>query len=137
MKKDFKCKDFQVVIFCEDTDFQGIVYHANYLKYFERARTQFLIDQGISQLELENSKLAFVVRDINLRYIVPARLEDSLLVKTSIRFVSKARLIFAQNIINVKSDTIICRGEVEVCFLDLNKNKPKQFPDKLLTIFNG
>jgi acyl-CoA thioester hydrolase len=45
MKKDFKCNDFPLTVFCEDTDFQGIVYHANYLKYFERARTQFLIDQ--------------------------------------------------------------------------------------------
>ena len=48
MKKDFKCNDFPLTVFCEDTDFQGIVYHANYLKFFERARTQFLIE-GLNQ----------------------------------------------------------------------------------------
>ncbi len=137
MKKDFKCNDFLLKVFCEDTDFQGIVYHANYLKYFERARTQFLIDQDISQVSLEASKLAFVVKDINLKFISPAKLEEELIVKSFVKFISKARLMFNQQIINKKSDIIICTGEVEVCFLDLAKNKPKPFPEKLLQIFNN
>ena len=137
MSKVIKCDDLNYKVYVEDTDFQGIVYYANYLKYFERARTQFLIDQGISQYELEKLDRAFVIRDINLRYITPARLEENLIVKTSVTFISKARLLFCQHIINVKNDTIICRGEVEVCFLDLDKRKPKPFPEKLLTIFNG
>ena len=135
MKKHFKCKDFSLTVFCEDTDFQGIVYHANYLKYFERARTQFLIDQDISQILLEASKLAFVVRDINLRFISPAKLEDKLIVRSSVQFISKARLLFSQQIIQLNNDTIICRGEVEVCFVDLVKNKPRSFPERLLKIF--
>tara|TARA_B100000768_G_scaffold164731_1_gene166838 strand:- start:4194 stop:4601 length:408 start_codon:yes stop_codon:yes gene_type:complete len=135
MKKHFKCKDFSLTVFCEDTDFQGIVYHANYLKYFERARTQFLIDQDISQILLEASKLAFVVRDINLRFISPAKLEDKLIVNSSVQFISKARLLFSQQIIQLNNDTIICRGEVEVCFVDLLKNKPRSFPERLLKIF--
>ena len=121
--------------FCEDTDFQGIVYHANYLKYFERARTQFLIDQNISQISLASSSLAFVIRDINLRYLTPAKLEDKLVVSSSVQCISRARLLFSQQIINPKNDTIICRGEIEVCFLDLSKNKPKSFPENLLKIF--
>ena len=135
MKKDFKCNDFPLTVFCEDTDFQGIVYHANYLKYFERARTQFLIDQNISQISLASSSLAFVIRDINLRYLTPAKLEDKLVVCSSVQCISRARLLFSQQIINPKNDTIICRGEIEVCFLDLAKNKPKSFPEKLLKIF--
>lgn len=135
MKKDFKCNDFPLTVFCEDTDFQGIVYHANYLKYFERARTQFLIDQNISQISLASSNLAFVIRDINLRYLTPAKLEDKLVVSGSVQCISRARLLFSQQIINPKNDTIICRGEIEVCFLDLSKNKPKSFPENLLKIF--
>ncbi|MDC0453916.1 YbgC/FadM family acyl-CoA thioesterase [Gammaproteobacteria bacterium] len=135
MKKDFKCNDFPLTVFCEDTDFQGIVYHANYLKYFERARTQFLIDQNISQISLASSSLAFVIRDINLRYLTPAKLEDKLVVSSSVQCISRARLLFSQQIINPKNDTIICRGEIEVCFLDLSKNKPKSFPENLLKIF--
>ena len=135
MKKDFKCNDFPLTVFCEDTDFQGIVYHANYLKYFERARTQFLIDQNISQISLASSSLAFVIRDINLRYLTPAKLEDKLVVSSSVQCISRARLLFSQQIINPKNDTIICRGEIEVCFLDLSKNKPRSFPENLLKIF--
>jgi acyl-CoA thioester hydrolase len=135
MKKDFKCNDFPLTVFCEDTDFQGIVYHANYLKYFERARTQFLIDQNISQISLASSSLAFVIRDINLRYLTPAKLEDKLVVSSSVQCISRARLLFSQQIINPKNDTIICRGEIEVCFLDLSENKPKSFPENLLKIF--
>ena len=135
MKKDFKCNDFPLTVFCEDTDFQGIVYHANYLKYFERARTQFLIDQNISQISLASSSLAFVIRDINLRYLTPAKLEDKLVVSSSVQCISRARLLFSQLIINPKNDTIICRGEIEVCFLDLSKNKPNSFPENLLKIF--
>ena len=99
MKKDFKCNDFPLTVFCEDTDFQGIVYHANYLKYFERARTQFLIDQNIYKISLASSSLAFVIRDINLRYLTPAKLEDKLVVSSSVQCISRARLLFSQQII--------------------------------------
>ena len=119
MKKDFKCNDFPLTVFCEDTDFQGIVYHANYLKYFERARTQFLIDQNISQISLASSSLAFVIRDINLRYLTPAKLEDKLVVSSSVQCISRARLLFSQQIINPKNDTIICRGAVSYTHLTL------------------
>ena len=65
-----KCNDFNLKVFVEDTDFQGFVYHANYLKYFERARTQFLIDNQISQL---NSEGFFVIKNINcLLYTSPS-----------------------------------------------------------------
>ena len=122
-------------VYYEDTDASGRVYHANYLKFFERARTQFLIDQNISQISLASSSLAFVIRDINLRYLTPAKLEDKLVVSSSVQCISRARLLFSQQIINPKNDTIICRGEIEVCFLDLSKNKPKSFPENLLKIF--
>ena len=135
MNKIIKCSDLKLKIFIEDTDFQGVVYHSNYLKFFERARTQFLIDQNISQISLSSSNLAFVIRDINLRYLSPAKLEDKLIVLSTVKCISKARLLFFQQIINPKNDTIICRGEIEVCFLDLSKNKPKSFPENLLKIF--
>ena len=126
---------YKLRVYYEDTDAQGVVYYANYLKFFERARTQFLIDQNISQISLSSFNLAFVIRDINLRYLSPAKLEDRLIVSSTVRSISKARLLFYQQIINPKNDTIICRGEIEVCFLDLAKNKPKSFPEKLLKIF--
>ena len=122
----------------EDTDFQGVVYHANYLKYFERARSQFLIDNNLSQTDaIAKRNESYVIKTINLSYFYPAILEDELTVKTEIELVSKARTIFFQSILNSKNDTLICKGEVEVCFIDNNSGKPKAFPLGLLNLFKN
>jgi len=122
----------------EDTDFQGVVYHANYLKYFERARSQFLIDNNLSQTDaIAKRNESYVIKTINLSYYHPAILEDELTVKTEIELVSKARTIFFQSILNSKNDTLICKGEVEVCFIDNNSGKPKAFPLGLLNLFKN
>jgi len=122
----------------EDTDFQGVVYHANYLKYFERARSQFLIENNLSQTDaIAKRNESYVIKTINLSYYHPAILEDELTVKTEIELVSKARTIFFQSILNSKNDTLICKGEVEVCFIDNNSGKPKAFPLGLLNLFKN
>mgnify|MGYP001957023056 FL=1 len=122
----------------EDTDFQGVVYHANYLKYFERARSQFLIENNLSQTDaIAKRNESYVIKTINLSYYHPAILEDELTVKTEIELVSKARTIFFQSILNSKNDTLICKGEVEVCFIDNSSGKPKAFPLGLLNLFKN
>ena len=126
-----KCNDFSLKVFVEDTDFQGFVYHANYLKYLERARTQFLIDNQISQL---NADGFFVIKNINITYSFPARLEENLLVKTDLRLKTKARLIFNQTIENINTKKICCEATIEVCFLDKISNKPKAFNKGLLEL---
>ena len=126
-----KCNDFNLKVFVEDTDFQGFVYHANYLKYFERARTQFLIDNQISQL---NTDGFFVIKNINITYSFPARLEENLLVKTDLRLKTKARMIFNQTIENINTKKICCEATIEVCFLDKISNKPKAFNKGLLEL---
>ena len=73
MNKAIKPKDLYIKIYCEDTDFQGFVYHANYLKYFERSRTEFLIDNDINQNHLLEQNQAFVVRAIQMKYLAPAK----------------------------------------------------------------
>ena len=126
-----KCNDFSLKVFVEDTDFQGFVYHANYLKYFERARTQFLIDNQISQL---NADGFFVIKNINITYSFPARLEENLLVKTNVQLKTKARMIFNQTIENNNTKKICCEATIEVCFLDKISNKPKAFNKGLLEL---
>ena len=122
----------------EDTDFQGVVYHANYLKYFERARSQFLIENNLSQTDaIAKRNESYVIKTINLSYYHPAILEDELTVKTEIELISKARTIFFQSILNSKNDTLICKGEVEVCFIDNSSGKPKAFPLGLLNLFKN
>ena len=138
MNPRFRSKDFYCRVYVEDTDFQGVVYHANYLKYFERARSQFLIENNLSQTDaIAKRNESYVIKTINLSYYHPAKLEDELTVKTEIELVSKARTIFFQSILNSKNDTLICKGEVEVCFIDNSSGKPKAFPLGLLNLFKN
>ncbi len=138
MNPHFRSKDFYLRVYVEDTDFQGVVYHANYLKYFERARSQFLIENNLSQTDaIAKRNESYVIKSINLSYYHPAKLEDELTVKTEIELVSKARTIFFQSILNSKNDTLICKGEVEVCFIDNSSGKPKSFPLGLLNLFKN
>tara|TARA_B100001175_G_scaffold282489_1_gene261639 strand:- start:158 stop:538 length:381 start_codon:yes stop_codon:yes gene_type:complete len=126
------------MVYVEDTDFQGVVYHANYLKYLERARSQFLIENNLSQTNaMSEGNESYIVKSINLLYHHPARLEDELTVSTEIELVSKARAIFFQSVLNSKNDTLICKGEVEVCFIDNDSGKPKAFPIGLLNLFKN
>jgi len=137
MSKVHKCKDLSIFVYVEDTDFQGIVYHANYLKYFERARSSCLKDLDISQSEQIERGKVFIIRTINIEFVKPAKIEDNLVVSSEIEYLSDVRLFFSQQIKRNESDDIICRGKVEVCFYDQNKDKPVAFPEKLLKVFKN
>ena len=138
MNLRFKCNDFLCRVFVEDTDFQGVVYYANYLKYLERARSQFLIENNLSQVDAKtHGNELYVVKSVSLSYFHPAKLEDDLIIKTEIELTSKARTKFFQSVLNKKNDTLICEGVVEVCYIDNNSGKPKVFPDRLLNLFKN
>jgi len=84
-------------IFYEDTDFSGIVYHANYLRFFERARSSFLNLLGIKHADLwDKHEMAFTIRTINLNYKRPARVDDQLEVRTTYDKITGARLLISQ-----------------------------------------
>ena len=136
MSKIFKHKDFSINIYVEDTDFQGFVYHANYIKFFERSRSDFLSSNNISQEILRKNNLGFVIKRIEIDYLFPAKLGDILVVKSSVEKKSNARMIFNQKIILKKDETPICKGLVEVCLINIDTKKPKPLPDDLLLIFD-
>jgi len=136
MKKIINCSELSFEIYIEDTDFQGVVYHSNYLKYFERSRSRFLSSIGISQKELRENDLAFVVKSIYINYLSAAELGDQIIVQSNVEKKSNARMIFRQKIINKANGNDFVNGEVEVCFINLLTKKPKKFPDDLLLIFN-
>ena len=98
MNKIIKCNDLNITTYIEDTDFQGFVYHANYLKFFERARSDFLAQNKISQKALRKNNLAFVVKKVNMNFISAAELGYDLIVKSSVEKKSNARMIFSQKI---------------------------------------
>ena len=135
MNKIIKSEELQITIYVEDTDFQGFVYHANYVKFFERARSNFLSAIKVSQRELRSKNQAFVIKSINLNYLYAAELGDNLVVHTSVEKKSNARMIFHQKIRCIDNKKEYVNGTVEVCVIDLNTKKPKKFPDDLLLIF--
>lgn len=136
MNKTIKHKDFFLNIYIEDTDFQGFVYHANYIKFFERARSDFLSNNNIPQEQLRDDGFGFVVKKIQIDYLATCKLGDTLIVQSSVYKKSNARMIFNQKIINQVDNKIICEGDVEICFINIYTKKPKPFPDDLLLIFH-
>ena len=135
MSKAIKCEDLKFTIYVEDTDFQGFVYYANYLKFFERARSNFLSNNNLSQKKLIESNTTFVVKEVHIEYFVPAELGDEIIVQSSVEKKSDARMEFSQSVKNLNNNNECVKGLVEVCFINLVTKKPQKFPDDLLLIF--
>jgi acyl-CoA thioester hydrolase len=101
MKHEQKTNAFTIPvrIYYEDTDAGGVVYYANYLKFFERCRTEWLRDIGHDQADLmRDPGIAFVVRTVNVEYLKPARLDDQLVVGLEVEKISRAQIFFRQHI---------------------------------------
>jgi len=89
----------KIRVYYEDTDLAGIVYYANYLKYIERGRTEFLRDRGVDQMALKaETGVVFAVRHLEADYIKPARMDDLLDVTTEVTSAQKARLVMTQEV---------------------------------------
>lgn len=103
---------FPVRIYYEDTDFSGNVYHAAYLKFLERGRTEFLREAGIHHSELATEGIAFAVRSMNIDFIAPAHIDDMLTVITEPVEASGARLKLRQTIL--REDVLLIKAELTV-----------------------
>ncbi|MCZ4346616.1 tol-pal system-associated acyl-CoA thioesterase [Devosia neptuniae] len=103
---------FPVRIYYEDTDFSGNVYHAAYLKFFERGRTEFLRDAGIHHSELAAQGVAFAVRSMDIQFDGAAHIDDLLTVTTAVASATGARLMLTQTI--MRADTVLTRASVMV-----------------------
>ncbi len=127
-----------VRVYYEDTDAGGVVYYANYLKYIERGRTEFLRDLGFDQGELiAQDNVLFIVRSIEANYLSPALFNDLIEVQTKIFSISHASLVFSQKIMNIEKNTVLFNAKVKVVSV-LNDNfKPCGFPPAILEKLNG
>ena len=103
---------FPVRIYYEDTDFSGNVYHAAYLKFFERGRTEFLRELGVHHAELAAQGVAFAVRSMAIEFEGAAHIDDLLSVSTSVARVSGARLVLEQTI--ARGESVLTRATVVV-----------------------
>jgi acyl-CoA thioester hydrolase len=119
--------EWSVRVYFEDTDSGGVVYHANYLKFMERARTEWLRNLGLDQLKLkQEDKLMFVVRKIDIQYKIPARFNDELLIQTVCVKTTDYSIILKQNILRDRQ--IITEGKVEIVCINSDLFRPVRIP---------
>jgi acyl-CoA thioester hydrolase len=114
-------------IYYEDTDLSGVVYHANYLKYMERARTEFFRLAGVTQMaDLESPEpTAWAIRGVELKFMRPGRVDDTLSVKTICTGISGARMTALQRV--HCGDTLLVEGRIEACIITLT-GRPRRIP---------
>ena len=125
---------FAIRVYYEDTDAGGIVYYANYLKFFERARTEWLRKIGINQEIFLQQKLGFVVRKVEMDNIASAKLDDLLKVSSSIVTLKRASLVFQQQITN-QAMRVLCTATIRIACVDFSQNKPCAIPELILGAF--
>jgi acyl-CoA thioester hydrolase len=117
-----------VRVYYEDTDAGGIVFYANYLKFFERARTEWLRAAGIGQQELlEREAAVFVVKNVNLDYRLPARLDDEITLTLTVEKLGRASVQFAQEA--WRGDQLLTTASVKVGCVDAATMRPRSLPD--------
>jgi acyl-CoA thioester hydrolase len=120
--------NWSVRVYYEDTDAGGIVFYANYLKFFERARTEWLRAMGIGQQELLDADgTAFVVKTASLDYHAPARLDDELTIRTTVEKLGRASVQFAQEA--WKGELLLTRASVKVGCVDTATMRPRSLPE--------
>jgi acyl-CoA thioester hydrolase len=123
-----------VRVYWEDTDAGGVVYHASYVRFLERARSEWLRARGVAQQRLrEEHGILFVVADVNLRFLAPARLDDELDVCVNAFTRRSASLVFAQCILRPADAATLVDARVRAACIDAATYKPVRIPDFLLT----
>ena len=120
-----------VRVYYEDTDAGGVVFYANYLKFFERARTEMLRAMGYELDVLAATEgIIFVVRSVQLDYLRPARFNEQLQVSATVGLAKKASLTFEQVV--RRGDDVLCKGIIRIACLDVQTMRPKVIFEDLL-----
>ena len=130
-----------VRVYYEDTDHGGVVYYANYLKFMERARTEWLRARGVEQdILAEQEGVIFAVRSAQLDYLKPGKFNQLLSVSVKVAEAGKASLMFEQAVVveknllinegnaEVESGELLCQGRIKIACLDANSLKPRAIP---------
>ncbi len=123
-------------VYYADTDFSGVVYHARYLEFLERGRSDYLRLAGVRHTELmegmRGERIVWVVRRMEIDFVRPARMDDVLAVETRTERISGARIFMAQQI--VRDGEILIRAKVEAAIIGEN-GRPKRFPNEWIEAF--
>lgn len=125
--------EWPVRVYYEDTDAQGVVYYANYFRFMERARTEWLRALGVDQPKLlYDERRMFVVVSTSADFITPARFNDELVVTARLTALARASFDIEQNIYRDSADgTLLLRGSIRAALLDADTLRPKRVPESL------
>lgn len=115
----------EIRVYYEDTDMAGIVYYANYLRYIERARSDWVREVGIDQLAMKEAGVVFAVRRVEADYVTPARFDDVLEVRTTLDSLSPARMVMVQEV--WRNDVLIFTAKVLIVCIGAS-GKPVRLP---------
>ena len=127
---DGKTHILPISVYYEDTDLSGMVYHANYLRYMERGRTEFFRMAGISRARLEDEEpTAWTLRRVGIEFFRPARLDDQIAVHSVLTDVTGARIKVLQRV--RCGQTLLVEGRIEACVTTLT-GKPRRLPKNVL-----
>ncbi len=130
-----------VRVYYEDTDSGGVVYHSNYLNFMERARTEWLRTLHLEQDEIITEyAIVFVVSALSINYLKPALFNDALQVKSTIKKLTRASIVFEQSIVRANEnseDEVLTHGEVKVVSFNQHKKRPAAFPESIYKKFIG
>ncbi len=125
-------------VYYEDTDAGGVVFYANYLKFIERGRAEYLRDLGFDQGKITKEKdIVFVVKSLSADYLSPAYLDDMIQVQTNLKLSKNASLVFTQKILNLEKNTVLFNAEVKVVSVLKNNLKPCAIPQEIMEKLNG
>ena len=121
----------RIRVYWEDTDAGGVVFYANYLKFFERARTEWLRALGFAQQPLRAEQgLMFVVTDTSVRYLQPARLDDQLTVTVALAEAARATLTLAQSAL--RGATLLVDSRITLACVEADSFRPRRLPKAIL-----
>lgn len=125
----------EIRVYYEDTDAAGVVYHSNYLKYFERGRTEYIRDRGLSVGEMAGRGFVFPVVHLEIDYRAPALHDDLLRVETDVSELRKSSLTFVQRVVRVIDGKLLVEGIVKLACVGPGM-KPKRLPEELIQQIN-
>ena len=123
-----------VRVYYEDTDAGGVVYHASYLAFYERARTEMLRQRHFNQQVLLEEQVAFVVRRMTIDFVAAARLDDLLEVQTEVTSMTRATMTFSQRIVNAEGK-VLNEAEVLIACINPHLMKPIALPKSIVAEF--
>ena len=125
--------ELPVRVYYEDTDAQGVVYYANYFRFMERARTEWLRSLGVDMVRLqEEDRRIFVVAEVNVKFHAPARLSDELVVTAGLKELTRVAFDIEQKIFRNSTDgDLLISGIVKAAYLDADSMRPRRVPSSI------